>query len=67
MSKGWRHNICLLCWDQQNPTKQPYRVLDQSNAPDETCCYCGRTNRDGIYIRQNPNIKELICHGEHDR
>jgi hypothetical protein len=63
MSK-WNHNICLTCWDQLNPTRTPHRLREQY-AESEKCCYCGRLNRDGIYVRENPESKELLCKGVH--
>ena len=49
---SWTHNICGPCWLQKHGESVPVRVLGSSPEP---CCFCGRTNTDGIYVRCHPN------------
>jgi len=55
----WRHNICLDCWWQNNPGRVPARYLNDTT---QVCCFCGKENRDGVYIRFDG--RQLRCNGE---
>jgi hypothetical protein len=63
---SWTHAICGECWiqtkwpDENGEFRGPVRVMD---APKETCCFCGRKTRVGIYVREDP--AKLAC--THDR
>jgi hypothetical protein len=59
---NWTHNICLDCWLDREPEQYPTRLI---NRPLETCCYCGLKNRHGIFVRDNPKDKRLLCKGKH--
>jgi hypothetical protein len=58
---SWTHNICLECWSEKNPDRQVVKLIGEETV---TCCFCGKDNHDGIFIRHNPNL--LICKGEHN-
>lgn len=59
MSK-FRHNICTQCWMKKNQIKNPIKM---KIAESENCCFCGKINHDGIYIREDPDL--TLCKGEH--
>ncbi len=48
----WNQPICDSCWTDHQPGRVPVR-LRAANA--ETCAYCARPTRSGIYVRANPN------------
>jgi hypothetical protein len=60
----WRHNICETCWekftDQHSRLKHPFRLKDVLRGV--ICCFCGKRNRDGIYVRADGRI--LPCKGQ---
>jgi hypothetical protein len=58
MSK-WTHPICVECYVAREPGRAPIRVQD---APEETCCFCGKPTTDGIYCRADPT--GLVCKHE---
>lgn len=60
MSK-WTHNICGGCWNRLNPDREPFAAL-QPFAETDKCCFCGKDNHDGIFVRRAP--EETICRGE---
>ena len=42
------HNICVACWLEVRKTTAP----KPSSLPlGDTCCWCGRLNSDGLYLR----------------
>lgn len=49
-------NICARCWDERNPSREPYRLAQPEL---EICCYCGTENTDGIYCQGDAS--ELVC------
>jgi hypothetical protein len=54
----WTHQICDDCWDEKNPDA----LSPRHNQGDlEICCWCGRENFSGIYLRFDPNSTELYC------
>lgn len=57
----WQHNICADCWEKQNPGQMAVGFVQPQ---EETCCFCGAANRDGIYLRREPY--GLACHGQCD-
>ena len=63
MSK-FTHNICYDCWNIRNPDRKAIRVSTARMNPDK-CCYCGKDTNSGIYIRDNPDAPDMLCHGIH--
>lgn len=57
----WNHNICKKCWDEMNPGREACAMIE---AEEETCCFCGEVNTDGICIRHDPT--KLTCTHEED-
>lgn len=59
----WNHAICISCWNKLNPDREPIRIkeefLDETAEP---CCYCGRPQQSGIFVREDPTT--LPCRGE---
>jgi hypothetical protein len=56
----WTHNICGDCWNRENPTRAAARLtLRGTSGPNETCCFCGKENTDGIFIREDPDSEKL--------
>jgi hypothetical protein len=58
MSK-WTHAICEKCWDKNNSERKPIKIKDGG---EETCCFCGGLNTDGIFIRADGD--KLLCEGK---
>lgn len=50
---NWSHAICDECWYERNPHRDPVRIVAEFRDV-EKCCYCGKVNESGIYIRSNP-------------
>lgn len=42
------HLVCRLCWDELQPNREPYSLVDDEVAP---CCRCGVFTKSGIYVR----------------
>jgi hypothetical protein len=61
MSSKWNHSMCVICWYEKNPEREPHVITD---ADEDTCCFCGLKSKAGIYVREDP--KDLRCKGEHD-
>jgi hypothetical protein len=66
--RGWRHNICLSCWESRceqlgEPGREPVRLLKKDEWVH--CCFCSRNNNDGIYVRENPKNEKLFCVEKH--
>lgn len=51
MKNKWIHNICQECWLKRHPDRLPVFLKDGYQ---DTCCYCGNLNFDGIYVREDP-------------
>jgi hypothetical protein len=49
---GWTQPICGPCWTRDNPGRQAHRLLIETE--EETCCVCGRSTFEGIYVRLDP-------------
>ena len=49
----WTHNICWRCYKKQNPGVEPARV---KSTEIETCCFCGKATKAGIYVRSDPKV-----------
>lgn len=49
--QSWNQPICEACWEKRSPGRVPVRV---PAADVETCGYCGRETRSGVYVRDNP-------------
>lgn len=58
----WTHPQCPDCWLKERGNTAPMMM---HNAPQETCCWCGQSTREGIYVRHDPAL--LRCDGEHGR
>ena len=57
MSVGeWTHCMCRDCWNNER-AGEPVYVHD---AEPDTCCFCGKVNSHGIYVRRDPSL----VHGE---
>ena len=56
----WTHIICKKCYNFIYPGRQPITIKDPE---EEKCCKCGIPNRDGVFLRGNPN--EFNCKGVH--
>ena len=52
----WTHSICRECWNERNPDRQAHVV---ASGPAEICCFCGKPNDSGIYVRHDPRL--LTC------
>lgn len=59
----WNHAICMNCWNAKNPDREPVRLpeefLDETAEP---CCYCGKPQQTGIFVRADPLV--MPCKGE---
>ncbi len=55
MPHTWVHNMCKVCWDEKHPDRLPIVLLEKYRSS-ETCCWCGSINKDGIFVRENPNF-----------
>ena len=53
MSGWWSAPVCFHCWHsaQQNPHRQPVRVLAPWPGNVELCHECGRFTIEGIFVR----------------
>ena len=51
---GWTQPICRDDWYAHygNGTRQPTTLKPEFR--EETCCYCGKPTRSGIFVRENP-------------
>lgn len=49
---SWTQPSCGTCWDERNPGRAPVRLREPD---EETCVYCGKRHRSGIYVRIDPN------------
>lgn len=45
---SWTHCSCRECYPEHFPGQMPYVLKD---ADEEPCCFCGKENRDGIFVR----------------
>jgi hypothetical protein len=50
---NWNQAICDLCWHDKYPGRQPVRLLPEYRRV-EKCAYCGKPNRSGTYVRDDP-------------
>lgn len=55
----WRHAICEACWHRKNPTRRAVRLKEPDN---EVCCWCFKSTRSGIYVREDPEL--VRCQGK---
>jgi hypothetical protein len=51
---SWTQPICLGCWNEQHPDRQPTTVATLVLSTPEFCCYCGEAATSGIYVRVDP-------------
>jgi len=64
VSSPWTHSICVKCWNERNPDRQPVVVREEfRDETAETCCFCGALHGSGIYMRFDPKV--LLCKGVH--
>jgi hypothetical protein len=54
----WTHNICGECWAKINPDTKPVRLKERH---EETCCFCGKKNKDGIFLMEKDPSKVKFC------
>lgn len=47
----FNHAMCDADWTKRHPDRLPYRLIEPD---EETCCYCGKPTRSGIYAREDP-------------
>lgn len=57
---AWNHSICEECWLEREGTSTPVRIKDEYR-DDESCCWCLKQHRSGIYRRENPD--DMPCGG----
>lgn len=50
---NWNQPVCARCFAERNPGREPVRVTERYREP-VTCAFCGQPNRDGIYVRIDP-------------
>jgi hypothetical protein len=55
---GLTHNICKDCWEKRNPNTNPVRLKERH---EEACCFCGRMNKDGIFVMEMDRSKVTFC------
>lgn len=53
MSK-FAHNICEKCWSKKIGFELREAVRIKVAVLAEKCCFCGKDNRDGIYVVVSP-------------
>lgn len=58
----WVHAQCTTCWNERNLSRQadPKRY---TRGPEDTCCWCSKPTRSGIYVRYDPET--VPCKGVH--
>jgi RNase P subunit RPR2 len=61
MSK-WNHSICEDCWQRLHLGRQPV-VLHEKYVETQTCCYCGKEHRSGIFVREAPDSVRCVGTG----
>jgi len=62
MSSPWTHSICEDCWKKKEPDR-PAFSFHENYRQQEVCCYCQKSHRSGIYVRDDP--RTLPCKGNH--
>jgi hypothetical protein len=43
-------NICAGCWEKKRGERVPVAMI---RAESSMCCFCGKINFDGIYVRED--------------
>jgi hypothetical protein len=66
MNDGYRHSMCLDCWNKKRRGTSPVGHKDFKARVRERCCFCGDEHRSGIHVAKNPKSHELRCEGQHD-
>lgn len=51
---SWDQPICDDDWARLNGPREPYRMAE-AHRHTETCSWCGKETRSGIYRRAHPN------------
>jgi hypothetical protein len=51
------HRICRSCWDKRYNGAYPL-VVPEQHRRNETCCFCGTTTGEGIYV-SNVNARDV--------
>ena len=55
----WTHPLCLSCWCEMHPNRQPVRVR---GAGVDMCCRCGMLTSAGIYVRADASKERwTVC------
>ena len=57
----WNHALCLYCYKQAEPGREPVRLKDPLL---EVCCKCSAKTVDGIYYRDDPNAYRHCQHSD---
>jgi hypothetical protein len=58
----WTHQICSICWTRTHAdAPSPLEVSAEMGV----CCFCGRLTNSGIFVRESPDSKILVCGGVH--
>lgn len=52
---GHTQAACTWCYAARHPGREPQRVLGIEHDP-EVCCDCGNVTREGIFIREQPEL-----------
>lgn len=50
---SWTQPACDECWWERYPGREPARIVATLREK-ETCVYCGKDTRSGIYVRIDP-------------
>lgn len=56
----WMHAMCRKCWTRENGDLVAVTFPEATRA---RCCFCGEFNRDGIFVRRDPDA--CPCAGQH--
>jgi hypothetical protein len=67
MNDGYRHSVCLDCWNKKRPGTSAVGHKNFKSRMSERCCFCGDAHRSGIHVAKNPKSRELKCGNQHDR
>ena len=65
MNDGYRHSMCLDCWNKKRRGTSAVGHKDFKSHVRERCCFCGDEHRSGIQVAKNPKSRELKYSGQH--
>jgi hypothetical protein len=66
MNDGYRHSMCLKCWNKKKSGTSTAGHKDFVSQAVEKCCFCLSEHRSGIHVAKNPDSAELKCGGQHN-